>query len=147
MKHPPQQQGERGSDGRFMPGHSVGKDSRFEPGVSGNPGGAPAGKAQPSRWLAALADESPDELQRIVDERDGSASRIAAARLILDTLDDDPNVRRRAFDALCDRVEGRAIQRASVSEKGATQSVEECLIELRRRTVNPRPTRRPLPTD
>ncbi len=72
---------------------------RWKPGQSGNPAGPRRGQTYPGRWLAALADYPVEELEAIIaGRRRASASKIAAARLLLDAATHpNPHIRRRAF--------------------------------------------------
>ncbi|MBI1338133.1 MAG: hypothetical protein GC164_14405 [Phycisphaera sp.] len=106
----PQQQGDRDTDGRLMPGHSVGVTTRFKPGESGNPGGTAVGGQKPGRWILVHGDMTTDELQRVLDDPRASMSAKACAHLWLDTADPDPNVRRNAWRVLIERAEGKACQ-------------------------------------
>ena len=74
------------------------------------------------------------ELRKIASKRSGSASRIAAARLLLDALHDDPRVRRQALRTVLDRTEGKParVQRVtSVSVPDPAAILERARLEAR----------------
>jgi hypothetical protein len=124
-----QQKDDPGRDaaGRFLPGHTPTGASPWQPGQSGNPGGATRGQAQPGRWLGSLCDLPEDELKAIVQDGSASASKRAAAQLILDALDDDPSTRRRALSMICDRTEGKPGVNVTLQNDSSPRSLDELM--------------------
>lgn len=120
----------RDASGRFLPGHTPTGASPWQPGQSGNPGGATKGQAQPGRWLGSLCDLPEDELKAIVQDGSASASKRAASQLILDALDDDPSTRRRALSMICDRTEGKPGVNVTLQNESSPRSIDELMSGL-----------------
>jgi len=118
---------DRDSQGRFAGGNGCGAEHRFPKGISGNPGGRPAGVTFPGDHIRSLASHSPDELEQIV-ANDPEQSRRAAAQLLLDMTGDKPDVRRRAIAEILDRTEGKPVQRVITAEVGAGQLSANALL-------------------
>ena len=64
--------------------------------------------------LLAGQDLPTDELERQARRKTSTHNRRVAARLLLDTLDDEADTRRKAMAELLDRIEGRPVQVAHV---------------------------------
>ncbi|MDP3971458.1 MAG: hypothetical protein Q8P61_00915 [Candidatus Nanopelagicales bacterium] len=94
-----------------------------------NAGGTAKGQAFPLRWLRAIADERYEDLEVIATDRNASASKRAAARLVLDALDESPNVRRKAWSEMCDRLCGKASQPITGADGGALATVLRISME------------------
>ena len=100
----PQQHG-----GALRPPVRPGEESR-------NPGGLVKGQHSfPSRWIGALADLPDCELYEIVGDERASRSKRAAAQFWVDTRDANPDVRRKAYVMLVERIEGKALSRNELS--------------------------------
>ncbi len=85
----------------------------FRAGHSGNPAGRPKGKTYPGDWLRSKLARAPRHvLERVIADQRSPASKVIAARQLLDAID-DPNTdaRGRAADRIFDRTEGKAIAR------------------------------------
>ena len=78
------------------------------------------------------------ELRKIASSVSGSASRIAAARLLLDALHDDPRVRRKALKTVLDRTEGKParVQRVtSLTVSDPAAMLEQARLEAQQAVV------------
>lgn len=104
--------------GRIGPGNPPAKH-RFKPGQSGNPAGARPGQPHPGRWLGPLSECTCDQLEQIVRDSRSSASKRAAARMLLDTAHPDFKVRFRAIVEVLNRTEGRPKARCAASHFNA----------------------------
>lgn len=120
----------RDASGRFLPGVTPTGASPWRPGESGNPGGTVQGQSQPGRWLGKLCDLPEDDLKAITGDSSASASKRAAAQLILDALDEDPSTRRRALSMICDRTEGKPGVNLTLTDERSPQSIEEVMLGL-----------------
>ena len=112
-------------------------DGRWKPGQSGNPQGRP-------RKGHALSESLRRELEQTAETvgSDGQVrtkADVIAEKAVELAMGGDVA----AIKFLADRLEGKAAQTHAFEEKREMQSVEQCLEELRRTTVNPRPSRRP----
>ena len=125
---PPAQQVERDSHGRVI-GGDLSKDTQFQPGISGNPGGRPSAGAAVKEWVNALHNHPISYLKSIIRDKGSPVNKIMAARRLLNaTLDDakatgklDPG---RDFDRVCDRTDGKPLQRVEAKIEHV-QSVKE----------------------
>jgi hypothetical protein len=97
----------RDERGRFSPGNPPTFGRPFTPGVSGNPSGRPKDVTYPGDWIRGLSGCTEPELRQIADDPGEVISRRAAARMLLDTVDDTPEVRGRAMIRVMDRTEGK----------------------------------------
>jgi len=131
--YPSQQQKDasgRDAAGRFLPGLTPTGAKPWQPGQSGNPGGTAQGQTQPGRWLGKLSDLPEADLRAIVKDVSASASKRAAAQLILDALNDDPAIRRRALSMICDRTEGKPGVNLTLHDEKPAGSVDDLMLRL-----------------
>ena len=116
--------------GRWLPGHTPEGARPFRPGQVGNPTGKPKGVTYPGNWIRGLMDRTRAELQAIVDDPACVASKVIAARQVLDAMDsNDPRLRGAAAERVLDRTEGRPTQYVETKETD-TRSVEEQYNDL-----------------
>lgn len=97
----------RGENGRFAPGNPAAVGRPFPPGVSGNPSGRPKDVTYPADWIRGLSGCTESELRQIANDPGEVISRRSAARMLLDTVDETPEVRGRAMIRVMDRTEGK----------------------------------------
>ena len=114
----------RDSKGRFLNGHSVGVNTRFPPGQSGNPGGSRSAGAHISEWINNLCELSEPELEAIANDRDEPVNRRIAARRLLGACEEGRSGREEtAF--VCDRTTGKPRQTVEVARDTSTQRILE----------------------
>jgi hypothetical protein len=102
---------------RFQKGNNVGQ--RFQPGVSGNPGG------RPKKLIA-------DHVFRKLLERDEKLAKEVAAAMIRHAMRGP-----RGLTELLDRVEGKVVQERGI--KGVLAILPDVLAKARERKKNARP--------
>ena len=112
-------------------------------GQSGNPRGRPRGST-PGDFLRHLMtpDATEDSLRAIAQDPKQPVARRAAARMLLNTLDEDPEVARRAMNDAMDRSEGRPAQRHVVAADRSPdpeQALARAREELRQFGVHTEP--------
>lgn len=102
-------------------------------GQSGNPGGMPGGPSRNPAWYVERLPIERDKLQAIADS-DDNVPKANAAQWVLDGGDKDSMTRGRARDSICDRIEGKPIQKVLVAEVGAgSLSKDELFAQLDQR--------------
>lgn len=96
---------------------------RIQKGETRNPGGMPKGTSQPTKWLDALADKPEPELQRIARDKHASVSKRAAARILVDSMQDadsqETASRHRATKFIHETIHGKPHQTQDVAHSGA----------------------------
>jgi hypothetical protein len=73
-----------------------------------------------------MVDMGRDQVQEIADDDDASISKRMAARMLLDSLDDDAEVRRRVTTEVMDRTTGKSQQHINVQGDG----VQPTLVQV-----------------
>ena len=84
--------------------------------------------------FVASGDHTTGQLRAIADDESEPHGRRAAARLMLDTADDDPRVRGAAFDRVANRLEGTPTQSHRVIDESVPDP-QRVLAELQRSIV------------
>ena len=112
----PKTQGDRDNNGRFLPGHRVGANTRYRPGHSGNPQGRPPEVRYVSEYMHDLLPFPVERLEEVAEDPAAPTAARIAAGLLLDAVSGEGgHVRARARDQVMNRIEGRPAQALQIS--------------------------------
>jgi hypothetical protein len=101
-------------------------DKRFQPGVSGNPGGKPKNEFNMSYWLAIYSEKTKDELQVISKDKKLNVKQIAALNHMVGMMNGDDSKTNRYLE----RVEGKTVQKVQVEGLDAIESTRLAVAAL-----------------